>query len=129
SHSSTVNIGYGSHLSLSVAATRAITEAAQSRLTFIHGSREDLAAKNCYKASDVPSKVYAYFDRIESNTRWRTLSNMAGKDLLQDYTQILEHLSQADYKNIFRVNLTRSPFNIPVVKVFVSGLKMNHHLF
>ncbi|MHC5930986.1 YcaO-like family protein, partial [Nostoc sp.] len=85
--------------------------------------------KNCYKSSDVPSKVYAYFDRIESNTRWRTLSNMAGKDLLQDYTQILEHLSQADYKNIFRVNLTRSPFNIPVVKVFVSGLKMNHHLF
>ena len=35
-------IGYGTHLSVSVAPTRAITEAAQSRLTFIHGSREDL---------------------------------------------------------------------------------------
>lgn len=41
SHSSLVNVGYGSHLSLSVAATRAITEAAQSRSTFIHGSRQD----------------------------------------------------------------------------------------
>ncbi|MCF2147140.1 YcaO-like family protein [Desmonostoc muscorum LEGE 12446] len=129
SHSSMVNIGYGSHLNVSVAATRAITEAAQSRLTFIHGSREDLAVKACYTSSNVASKVYAYFNLIESNTNWRTLSDMAGDSLLQDYTQILESLSQTDNKNIFRVNLTQPPFNIPVVKVFVSGLKMNDRLF
>jgi len=39
---SAVNVGYGAHLSPSVAASRAITEAAQARLTFIHGAREDL---------------------------------------------------------------------------------------
>lgn len=129
SSSSMVNIGYGSHLSASIAATRAITEAAQSRLTFIHGSREDLAMKDSYKSEDVPSKIYAYFNRIESNTKWQTLSDMSGNDFIQDYTQILEHLSLAGHKSIFRVNLTRPPFNIPVVKVFVPGLKMDHRLF
>ena len=46
-HCSTVNVGYGTHLSPEVAATRAITEAAQSRLTFIHGAREDLHEQTC----------------------------------------------------------------------------------
>ncbi|VEP18550.1 conserved hypothetical protein [Hyella patelloides LEGE 07179] len=129
SSSSMVNMGYGSHLSASIAATRAITEAAQSRLTFIHGSREDLANKNSYQSEDVPSKVYAYFDQIESSTNWQILSDMSGNDLIQDYIQILESLSLAGHNNIFRVNLTRPPFNIPVAKVFVPSLKMNHSLF
>ncbi len=39
------NVGYGTHLSPEVAATRAITEAAQVRVTRIHGAREDLPAQ------------------------------------------------------------------------------------
>lgn len=127
--SSMVNMGYGTHLSASIAATRAITEAAQSRLTFIHGSREDLATKNSYQSETVPSKIYAYFNRIESDKSWQTLSDMSGDNLEQDYNQVIEKLSLAGCENIFRVNLTRPPFNIPVAKVFVPGLKIDSRFF
>jgi ribosomal protein S12 methylthiotransferase accessory factor len=122
---SQVNIGYGCHLSVSVAATRAITEAAQSRLTFIHGSREDLTP-DAYLRSH--REVYDFFDRIEGTTPWRTFRDRADDDLLQDYAYILHRLSARGYKNIFRVNMTRSPFEIPVAKVLVSGLSVNHNL-
>lgn len=130
SSSTMINIGYGSHLNISVAAIRAITEAAQVRLTYIHGAREDIPA-SAYQATESRRKVYAYFDQIEGDTHWQTCSELAteGDDLLYDYTHILNLLSEAGYKNIFRVNLTRSPFNIPVSKVFIPGLKLNSHLF
>lgn len=122
---SMVNIGYGTHLSVSVAATRAITEAAQSRLTFIHGSREDLEP-DAYQGPH--HKIFDFFDRIEANSRWWNLKEMAEDDLSQDYACVLRALSANGYKNILRVNMTRTPFDIPVAKVFVSGLKLNHDL-
>ncbi len=125
SPSSRVNLGYGTHLSVSVAATRAITEAAQSRLTRIHGSREDLEPEGYQSAHH---KIYDFFDHLEAQSRWGTLRDMAEDDLLQDYTCILRNLSVSGYKNIFRVNMTRPPFDIPVAKVLVCDLKMNPNL-
>ncbi|MBV8468005.1 MAG: YcaO-like family protein [Burkholderiales bacterium] len=37
-----VNVGYGCHLSSDIAMSRAVTECFQSRLSFIHGGRDDL---------------------------------------------------------------------------------------
>lgn len=125
SQSSMVNVGYGTHLSVSVAATRAITEAAQSRLTFIHGSREDLEPEAYLGAHH---KIYSFFDRIEAKSHLGSLKEMAEDDLTLDYACVLQSLSAGGYKNIFRVNMTRRPFNIPVAKVFVCGLKLNRNL-
>jgi ribosomal protein S12 methylthiotransferase accessory factor len=124
-----VNVGYGSHLSPSVAATRAITEAAQSRLTFIHGARDDLNAEQIFEKTNTHRQLYNYFDRITSTSSWETLTNFAQDDLLADYNYILRSLQNNGYQNVYRVDLTREPFNIPVVKVFVPGLIMNHSLF
>jgi ribosomal protein S12 methylthiotransferase accessory factor len=124
-----VNMGYGTHLSPSVAATRAITEAAQSRLTFIHGARDDLNAEQIFEKTNTHLQLYNYFDRITSTTSWETLTNFAQDDLLADYNYILRSLQNNGYQNVYRVDLTREPFNIPVVKVFVPGLIMNHSLF
>jgi ribosomal protein S12 methylthiotransferase accessory factor len=122
-HSSMIALGYGTHLSVSVAATRAITEAAQTRITDIHGAREDLHV-SAYQPTDSHWRLFAYFDRLEGETSWRTLEDMAGPDLLQDYRHLLRHLPQAGYDTIFRY-LTRPPCNVPVVKVFVTGLQLN----
>jgi ribosomal protein S12 methylthiotransferase accessory factor len=124
-----VNVGYGTHLSPSVAATRAITEAAQSRLTFIHGARDDLNAEQIFEKTNTHRQLYNYFDRITSTTSWQTLTNFAQHDLWADYHYVVQSLSKAGYNNIYRVDLTREPFNISVVKVFVPGLIMNHSLF
>jgi ribosomal protein S12 methylthiotransferase accessory factor len=128
SHCSAVNIGYGTHLSVSVAATRAITEAAQTRLTFIHGAREDLNP-GTYQASDWRPRLLAFFDDLECATPWQSFTDLAGTDLLQDYHWLLQHLAAGGYRNIFRVTLTQPPLNIPVVKVLVPGLQFNGNLF
>lgn len=123
-----VNMGYGTHLSLSVAATRAITEAAQSRLTFIYGVSEELAEELSGDRINTYHKIFQYFDRLQGTTPWQTFNSLASNSLSEDYRYILHHLSQAGFQNLFRVELTRSPFNIPVVKVFVPGLAYNPSL-
>jgi ribosomal protein S12 methylthiotransferase accessory factor len=124
-----VNVGYGTHLNPSVAATRSITEAAQSRLTFIHGARDDLNAEQIFERTETHRQLYHYFDRLESTTQWQTLTNFASDDLREDYSYLLQSLKQAGYNNVYRVNMTRAPFDIPVVKLFVPGLTINHFLF
>jgi ribosomal protein S12 methylthiotransferase accessory factor len=127
--STLVHVGWGSHLSLSVAAVRAITEAAQTRLTYIHGARENLAANLRAFSGDQARRVFAFFDRFESDTDWHALNDMASNDLIQDYLHVLTSLGEAGFARVFRVNLTRSPFNIPVTKVLVPGLQMKPGLF
>lgn len=123
---SAVNIGFGSHLSVSVAAVRAITEAAQSRLTFIHGAREDMTM-SAYQESH--QEIYRFFNQIEGRTRWSTLRESHSNDLLEDYRRVVGNLSGAGYKKIFRVDMTRSAFEVPVAKVFVPGMVVNANLF
>ncbi|MFM6007981.1 MAG: YcaO-like family protein [Sphaerospermopsis kisseleviana] len=124
-----VNIGYGTHLSPGVAATRAITEAAQSRLTFIHGARDDLQSEKIFENTNTHRQLYNYFDRITSRCSWKTLIDHAQQELFADYNYVLQSLANRGYKNVYRVDLTRQRFNISVVKVFVPGLIMNHSLF
>jgi ribosomal protein S12 methylthiotransferase accessory factor len=123
-----VNMGYGTHLSFSVAATRAITEAVQSRLTFIYGASEELAEELSGDRINTYQKIYQYFDRLEATTPWQTFNCFAGSSLSEDYHYVLRQLSHAGFQNLFRVDLTRSPFNIPVVKVFLRGLAYNPSL-
>ncbi|OCR00536.1 hypothetical protein BCD67_11145 [Oscillatoriales cyanobacterium USR001] len=120
-----VNFGYGTHLSVSVAAARAITEAAQSRLTFIYGVSEELAEPLPRDRSQTYYKIYAYFDRLQATAPWQNFSSLAGNNLSEDYDYILRCLWKNGYENIFRVDLTRPTFNIPVVKVLVPGLRYN----
>jgi ribosomal protein S12 methylthiotransferase accessory factor len=128
SASSAVNIGYGTHLSPAVAAIRAITEAAQSRLTFIHGGREDMKELS-YQESNLKQRTFKFFDRLAADTDWQQFTDRSGASLQQDYARVLNSLSLAGYDRIWRVELTRAPFNIPVVKVIVPGLQFNHHFF
>lgn len=127
-HASTVNTGYGAHLSPEVAATRAITEAAQSRLTYIHGAREDLHEES-YRSDRAQAKLFAVFDRLEGTADWRDFEDRSSDDLSKDYRYVVDSLAEAGYRKIYRVDLTRPPFQLPVVKVLVPGLKFNERLF
>jgi ribosomal protein S12 methylthiotransferase accessory factor len=125
---STVNIGYGTHVSAEVGAVRAITEAAQTRLTYIHGAREDLHHE-AYLSGESQSRLFALFDRLEGRLDWKTLPDRCWDDLLQDYRYIIAGLTGAGYENVFRVDLTRPPLGLPVVKVIVPRLQYNERLF
>jgi ribosomal protein S12 methylthiotransferase accessory factor len=126
--SSMVNLGYGTHLSPSVAASRAISEAAQSRLSLIHGSREDINTL-VYESYHIQAKLAAYFGSLAPTASWDDLEDRSTSSLAQDYHQVLDGLVGAGRGDILRVVLSRPPFDIPVVKVFVPGLTMNEYLF
>lgn len=130
---STINMGYGTHLDINVTAARAITEAVQSRLTLIHGAREDIIRKSVYKAEETEfSRAYRYFDQLEGNTPWQAIKiwrKYKNNDLLHTYHHIISQLHQASHSPIFRVDLTQPKFNIPVVKVIIPSLRFKRELF
>ncbi|MEY4095677.1 MAG: hypothetical protein RLZZ53_2876 [Acidobacteriota bacterium] len=126
---SMVNIGYGTHLDPEVAAVRAITEAAQSRLTYIHGAREDLAFKITEQSSNALKAVAAVFDRLCPDTEWQVFDDRSGRDFAADYARVLEGLARDGVPAVYRATLTRAPFDVPVVKVVVPGLQLNRKFF
>ena len=127
---SVLNMGYGTHACLDVAAVRAITEAAQSRLAFIHAAREDIRA--AYTPNHPHTKqAYIFFDQLKQTTPWPWLEEQPtchSYDLAQVYTYLLSNLEQAGHHQIFCCDLTRADFAIPVVKVLIPSLFVNEHL-
>ncbi|MDY7230451.1 YcaO-like family protein [Hyalangium rubrum] len=123
SHASTVNLGYGAHLSPSVAATRAITEAAQSRLTFIHGSRDDLS-EAAYQGGGSHQRLYSFFSQLTPDTSWDELEERSSHDLTRDYQHVLESLQQGGFQGAYRVNLSQRLAEVVVVKVMVPGARL-----
>jgi len=129
---STLNLGAGCHRDPVVAAARAITEAAQSRLAFIHGAREDRVVKPVDGADRVrASPAYRYFDRLAADTPWHALPHVASTDpsldLFAAYEWLLGEL-HAVGQRIVRFDLTQPAIGIPVVKVLAPGLGFNRKL-
>jgi ribosomal protein S12 methylthiotransferase accessory factor len=125
--SSYVNAGCGAHLSKSVAASRAITEAAQGRLTAIHGARDDLKEQD-YGAADERRALYERLAAVEPDTEWEEIADRAGPTLADDLASILQSLRPAGFANAFRVDLTRHP-GLHVVKLMVEGATLHEELF
>jgi ribosomal protein S12 methylthiotransferase accessory factor len=121
-----VNMGHGSHLNPTVAAVRAITEAAQSRLTYIHGSREDLWEES-YEFEDDHARLYDFFARQRGDLSWDCLIDGASADLTEDLATVIAGLARAGYDRIYSVDLTTRVFDIPVVKVLIPGLLNSLH--
>lgn len=116
-----INTGHGSHLSPTVAAVRAITEAAQSRLTYIHGSREDLSPAS-YEFGEAHHRLRAFFERQRGDLSWADIDDHSSADLGRDLETVIEGLRTAGLRRIYRVDLTRPRFSIPVVRMLVPGL-------
>jgi ribosomal protein S12 methylthiotransferase accessory factor len=130
---STLNSGWGTHLDMGVAASRAVTEAIQSRLTFIHGAREDIMRKPVYRAESVQqSEGYRYFDALIPNSTWQEVERRVPPPVIE-LNECLEYLVRAlcsaGHSRILRCDLTDPRMGIPVVKVLVPTLKFLRKLF
>jgi ribosomal protein S12 methylthiotransferase accessory factor YcaO len=67
--------------------------------------------------------------RLEGIADWGSLKDRSSVNLREDYQYVVNSLADAGYRKIYRVNLTRPPFQLPVVKVLVPGLEFNERLF
>ncbi len=122
-----LSLGVGTHLVAEIAAVRALTEAVQSRLTTIHGTREDTV-----KAEFARRIGYERMKKI--NRRWFSsspervnlgeLRSFSGKDFLEDIRYTLNRLDRAGLQEAIVIDLTRVETGIPAVRVIVPGLEV-----
>jgi YcaO-like protein with predicted kinase domain len=118
------SMGFGCHLRRDLAFIRALTEAAQSRLTLIAGSRDDL------DRSDYESRR-RHRDGVEAYRNLVTAEHPLDFESLPDYREVaygdqvaalLERLSAAGVDELALVGLSPPDDEVAVVRVIVPGM-------
>jgi YcaO-like protein with predicted kinase domain len=116
--------GFGCHLDPAIALGRALTEAAQTRVTYIAGSRDDFFPFDYDRATD-PELLAAIWDELhQPPAAWCDLAvapRMAGPTFEADLALLLERLRQGGVRQCVAVDLSRAEHGVPVVKVLVPG--------
>ncbi|XXT20078.1 YcaO-like family protein [Sorangium sp. So ce429] len=130
---STLNVGYGAHLDAAVALSRALTEAVQSRLTMIHGSRDDIVMKPVYVAqvegaeSAGERRAFHFFDALAPEARAEVGTYEGGLDAALG--AVLSMLREAGHDRVYRVDLRCPAPGLSVVKVLAPSLRYEPALF
>ncbi len=117
--------GMGTHPAKGIALLRALTEAAQSRLTLISGSRDDLSA-NEYKDgkdADRHQKTVESLNKVVPLQQYAAIESWTHETLEQDMTLLTEQLAARGLDKIIVVDLSKPAYDIPVVRVVVPGLE------
>jgi ribosomal protein S12 methylthiotransferase accessory factor len=115
--------GYGCHLEPSVALLRALTEAVQSRVTYIAGSRDDISLAE-YGRSGNPDdlKVYRSLFEREASGLFPKSSSSAYFSFEEDVQHLVRVLVANGYDQVLVTDLRKPGVAVPVVKVVVPGL-------
>ncbi len=121
--------GMGCHNSRHVALMRALTEAAQSRLTFISGARDDMARDEYSQFLD--RNTYETWRGIvaeEGPARSiREVPSFEGATFQEDIDWQLTRLRAVGISQVAVVDLTKPEFGIPVVRLVIPGLESIDH--
>jgi ribosomal protein S12 methylthiotransferase accessory factor len=116
--------GAGCHPSRSVALLRALTEAAQSRLTYISGSRDDIERRDYRRPGDeTPAERRRREAPAAPTRRFQATASGDTDTLNEDLRWELAQLKAAGLSQVVVVDLTMPEFNLPVVKVVIPGLE------
>ena len=115
--------GYGCHLEPAVALLRALTEAVQSRVTYISGSRDDIAASE-YGRSGNPDDLASYRALFDgpAELRWDGAAGPRHDSFEGDVCWLVERLAGEGLDQVVIVDLTKPGIDVPVVKAGVPGL-------
>lgn len=117
--------GAGCHPDRTVALSRALTEAAQVRLTYIAGIRDDLAPP---EYADPPGAEIgdALADALAAAARpvaFHAIAQHAADDLAADLRWLLARLRAVGVGRVVACDLSRPEFGVPVVRVVIPGLE------
>jgi len=121
--------GSGCHADRAIALTRALTEAAQTRLTYIAGTRDDLSSAE-YRATPDDEIRDALLDALACETPPTPLEaapSFVTDDLGEDLRWALGRLSAIGIDRVIAVDLTRPDLMIPVVRLVIPGLEWDPH--
>jgi ribosomal protein S12 methylthiotransferase accessory factor len=122
-----LTLGIGTHLNPEVAATKALLEVAQSRLTQIHGAREDTvqgehSRKLGYERMKRINKMW--LGEAGPEVRLSDMPRLDTDDIFDDLQVVRSQLNSRGLKSTVVVDLTRKELEVPVVRVIVPGLEV-----
>jgi ribosomal protein S12 methylthiotransferase accessory factor len=116
--------GAGCHPDPMVAMTRAVTEAAQCRLSLISGARDDLFPHHFRSAHRIErAEQMALLKEKGPMRRLDRKQSLASNNLAIDCMRILGRLAAAGVKHVFAVDLTSAGIGIPVLRLVVPQLE------
>jgi len=121
-----LTMGMGTHTSARIAVMRALTEVAQSRLTQIHGAREDTPVAQLRKRMgyDRTKRMNAYWFKDSGRVDFSTIPSYDTDDFVKDTHVMIDHLNRQGLDRVIVVDLTREEIGVPVVRVIVPGLEV-----
>jgi ribosomal protein S12 methylthiotransferase accessory factor len=112
--------GFGAHWRPEVAIARALTEAAQTRVTYIAGARDDFSPFDYERATDpeLLAELWARFSApCDEPVGFDELPSLAPRSLGDTLDQLV-----ATQRQVIAVDLTHPALGVPVAKVIVPGL-------
>jgi ribosomal protein S12 methylthiotransferase accessory factor len=117
--------GMGCHPVREIALLRALTEAAQSRLTVISGSRDDLFRGDYERFWDGESRQRKrrLIDARGPMRSFQDVPTQVAATFDEDVAWELERLQAVGISRVVVVDLTRPEFGIPVARVIIPGLE------
>lgn len=121
-----LTIGMGTHTSARIALLRALTEVAQSRLTQIHGAREDTDTADLRRRAGYERvrRMNAYWFDGRFEEPFESIPSLDTDDFLSDITIAVDRIRNAGMERVIVVDLTRPEIGVPVVRVIVPGLEV-----
>ncbi len=123
-----INGGFGCHPDPLVGVCRALTEAAQSRLSVISGAREDLDRNEKMRTagySDVRSRLASWFEKGPERS-FGDISDLSRPTIAEDLSLVLGLLVKAGMRVVLACNLAAPEQDLAVVRVVVPGLETAH---
>lgn len=121
--------GQGCHCSREIALLRALTEAAQTRLTVIAGVRDDVMRGEYDRHRNPDQLRYArqlVQDDAVAVRSFLEVPTFRSETFADDIAWLVERLGAVGLDRVVVFDLSQERFGIPVVKVIVPGLEGNH---
>jgi len=120
--------GAGCHPAREIALSRAVTEAVQTRTTYIAGSRDDLTPAEFSEAGR--AEKYHYAARVmeggEGFGNFQEIISEQSPTLEDDIDFLLARLQAVGVDQVAVVDMTNASYDIPVVRVVIPGLEAPH---
>jgi thiazole/oxazole-forming peptide maturase SagD family component len=118
-------VGAGCHPAREVALLRALAEAAQARMTYITGVRDDFAA-HLYREEVRQARLRearAWIRERVAGRRFDAVPSFASDAIEADIDHALRRLARVGVGQVVTVDLTKPELGLPVVRVVIPGLE------
>jgi ribosomal protein S12 methylthiotransferase accessory factor len=122
-----LTLGIGTHLNPEIAVLRALGELAQSRVTQIHGTREDTTRadfmrKAGYERMKKINKVYFQHDKEKININ--DIKDQSSDSLNKNIEIVTQELKKVGLNKVLFTDLTRPQIGVNAVKVIIPGAEL-----